>query len=182
MTRWTLLLAIASAAACDSQRGSDSQTSAQQAGASGQPASSAREPTVQAFTIAADGADPVKIEIAIPATWTVDTSDPDAPMFRIPGAQRHWLTFAALPWLRGDAKEQMAKAIELQFGDGARAKREDLPHGRVWVSEDQDRQVHARLFVPYDGGVLMAIALLEKSSAEKLPEVRKIFETIEIVH
>lgn len=182
MTRWTLLLAIASAAACDSQSGSDSQASAQAAGAGGQPASSAREPTVQTFTIAADGSDSVKIEIAIPATWTVDTSDPDAPVFRIPGAQRHRLTFAALTSLRGDAKEQMATAIELQFGDGAGAKREDLPHGRVWVSEDEDRQVHARLFVPYDGGVLMALVLLEKDSADELPEVRKVFETIEIVH
>lgn len=136
---------------------------------------------MQTYTIAGDGSETVKIQVAIPASWTADTSDPDAPTFKISGAQVRRLTFAALTSLRGDAKEQMATAIKLQFGDGAGAERQDLPDGRVWMSGSLGTNRHARMFVPYEGGVLMAIALLAKDSGGKLPEIRSVFETIKVV-
>ncbi len=135
----------------------------------------------ETYTIAGLGSETVKIQIETPSTWTADTSDREKPTFTISGVQVRRVTVAALTSLRGDAKEQMATAIELQYGDAAGAKREDLPDGRVWMSEDDGRNLHARLFVPYEGGVIMAIALLPKDSAGKLPEIRSVFETIKIV-
>lgn len=136
---------------------------------------------MQTYTIAGDGSETVKIQVEIPASWTVDTSDPETPEFKINGAQVRHMAFSALTSLRGDAKEQLATAIELQFGDGAGAEREDLPDGRVWMSGTAGTNLHARMFVPYEGGVLMAIALLAKGSGGKLPEIRSVFETIKIV-
>jgi hypothetical protein len=170
--RWMLVVAIVSAVACNSSKKSESG-----AGAAGQTAASA----VQTYTIAGDGSDKVKIEVAIPSSWKADTSDPDAPTFKISGAQVRQLTFVTLTSLQGDAKEQLATAIRMQFGDAAGAERQDLPDGRVWMSEDEGRSIHARMFVPYDGGVLMGYALLAKDSAGTLPEIRKVFETIKVV-
>lgn len=137
---------------------------------------------MQTYSIAADGSDaPVKIKVAIPSSWTADTSDPEGPTFKIGGVEVRRLTFAALSSLQGDASERMAKAIKLQFGDEASAERSDLPDGRVWMSGTLGTNLHARMFVPYEGGVLMGIALLGKASADRLPEIRTAFETIAIV-
>lgn len=136
---------------------------------------------MKTYTIAGDGSDTVKIQVAIPASWTADTSDPETPRFKISGAQVRDLAFATKTSLRGDAKEQMATAIKHQFGDGAGTEREDLPDGRVWMSGTLGTNLHARMFVPYEGGVLMAIALLAKDSGGKLPEIRSVFETIKVV-
>lgn len=136
---------------------------------------------MKTYTIAGDGSDKVKIEVAIPSSWTADTSDPDSPKFKISGAQVRLLGFGALTSLRGDAKEQMATAIKLQFGDGANAERQDMPDGRVWMSEDEGRSIHARIFVPYEGGVVMGFVMLAKDSAGTLPEIRKVFESLKVV-
>lgn len=111
----------------------------------------------------------------------MDTSDPETPTFQIQGAQVRQLAFAALTSLRGDAAERMATAIKLQFGDGAGAERHDFPDGRVWMSGMKGTNLHARMFVPYEGGVLMGIALLGKDSGDRLPEIRSVFETIKVV-
>lgn len=172
--RWMLVVAVVSVVACNSSKKSES-------GAGGEPTASGATSAVKTYTIAGDGSDKVKIEVAIPSSWTADTSDPDSPRFKISGAQVRQLTFVTLTSLRGDAKEQMATAIRLQFGDAAGVERQDLPDGRVWMSEDEGRSIHARMFVPYDGGVLMGFALLAKDSAGTLPEIRKVFETIKVV-
>lgn len=182
MRRWIFAAAIASAVACSSKKQPDPGAQTDPGAAGEQTAApSGKASGVQTYTIAGDGSDTVKIQVAIPANWTVDTSDPETPTFQIKGAQVRQLAFAALTSLRGDAAERMATAIKLQFGDGDGAERQDLPDGRVWMSGTKGTNLHARMFVPYEGGVLMGLALLGKDSGDKLPEIRSVFETIKIV-
>lgn len=67
----------------------------------------------------------------------------------------------------------------MQFGDMADATRNDYPDGRVWISQPQQNgNVHARMFVAYENGVAMGIAVLSDKS--KLDGVKAAFETLRV--
>jgi hypothetical protein len=68
----------------------------------------------------------------------------------------------------------------MQFGSIPDAKREDLPDGRVWMVGTLGENAVARLYVPFDGGVVMGGATIPKGAGDRLPEIRKVFETITI--
>ena len=122
----------------------------------------------------------ISVAIAVPAGWTEASSSPEGPRFEIPGAEVRVLTVNALA-LRGDADARMAKAIRMQYDDGAGAERSDLAGGRVWMIRHDRAVDHARMFVPYDGGVIMAVAILAHASGGQLSAIKQAFETLAVV-
>jgi hypothetical protein len=122
---------------------------------------------------------PISIEVAIPSDWIEDASSPEGPEFQIPGVEVRVLTINAL-LIRGDAEARMAKAIRMQYADGADAERRDLSGGRVWMVRREKVVDHARMFVPYDEGVVMGVAILTHASADRLPAIQQAFDTITV--
>jgi len=139
--------------------------------------------STQTFTLASTGADlTVKVTASIPSSWTVEKT-PDTINFNVPGIDTILPSVSIVsisPHARSEA-ERLAKVIGYQFVATPNAKREDLPDGRVWMSDVNDRNVHARMFIPYEGGVVMGIAMCMKDAEKKLPEIRKVLETIKVV-
>lgn len=137
----------------------------------------------QTFTLTSTGADlSVKFTANIPSDWTIE-KEPDAINFKVPGIDRILPCVSIVsisPHARSEA-ERFAKVIGYQFDSTPNAKREDLPDGRVWMSDVTDRNVHARMFIPYEGGVVMGIAMCMKDAEKKLPEIRAVLETIKVV-
>ena len=164
MMRSMIFVAIATAVACGSSK-SDSV---------------AGKGAMQTFSLTTTGSDtPVKVQASIPSSWTVDTSS-DGPAFKISGADVKQLTFTAIS-LGGDEAARVAKAIKMQYDDAAGAERAELSGGRVWMSAPQGNNIHARIFVPSPDGVVMGFALVASASADRLPEVRRAFETLAVV-
>jgi hypothetical protein len=134
------------------------------------------------FTVTPVGADqPLAFEVAIPPSWQADTSS-GAPQFTIPGAETRLLTFAAV-MPNGDADARMAKAIDMQYDDDDGKpgnQRVELSGGRVWIVRHELEVIHARMFVPFEGGVLMGVAMVTPEAAGHLPEIRTAFESITI--
>jgi hypothetical protein len=159
MLRW--IIAVVLVAACGSER----------------PAT-APETRMSTFQLKPMGKAPsVEVSMAVPPTWT---ADPDGRSFTVPGLEGGHVALAVLD-LKGDASQQMQSAIELQYGEGATdAQRTELSNGRVWMERKEVRMVHARVFVPYDRGVVMAVALIPHAAAQRLPEIRQVFETLAV--
>lgn len=163
----TLLLALA-LCACSSSKSKDEPSKS--------PPPSKEAPTAPAGpatykVMALDGKAPLTVTMATPASWKVVT-DPDAPRFEVDGVLH--MTFAALLL-------PMDTAIHMQFGDDSKAERADLSGGRVWMSETQDNGTfHVRLFVPFEGGTLMALAIVSAETPALVPEIRKTFETVTV--
>ncbi|MBI4955375.1 MAG: hypothetical protein HY908_25355 [Myxococcales bacterium] len=167
LATFALVAWLAPALACCSSRGSDAAATA--------------VPTLRQYRIAPPGGAPVTIEVAIPPGWTEEPGSPGEPRFGISDANARLLTFAALELL-GDAAARMKKAIAAQYGAEAGAlERRDLPGGRVWIVAREAENLHARLFVPFEGGVLMGVAILAREAESRLPEIRAAFESIAIV-
>lgn len=122
---------------------------------------------------------PLTVEVAVPADWTVDASDPEGPSFVIPDAEIRVLGITAL-MLKGDPDTRMARAIRMQYGDADGAERSALSGGRVWMVRREKAVDHARLFVPYRDGVVMAVAVLTHASAGRLPAIQQVFETLAV--
>ncbi|HTJ45100.1 MAG TPA: hypothetical protein VL463_23490 [Kofleriaceae bacterium] len=121
----------------------------------------------------------IAVTMAVPSTWT---AAPDQPVFTLPGLDGGRITLAALE-LKGDESERIQTAIELQYGEGDAAKdaqRTELSGGRVWMERKELRMIHARVFVPYDRGVVMGVALIPHAAAQRLPEIRRVFETLAV--
>jgi hypothetical protein len=160
MLRWVAAVALA---ACGSDR----------------PTSTPESP-MRTFQLKPQGNAPsIAVSMAVPSTWTVA---PDQPVFTLPGLDGGRIALAALD-LKGDESERMQSAIELQYGEGDAAKdaqRTDLSGGRVWMERKEVRMLHARVFVPYDHGVVMGVALIPHAAAQRLPEIRQVFETIAV--
>jgi hypothetical protein len=170
MMRGILLVAVLSVVACKSSKKSEP-------AATGETAAGA----MKTFTLNVTGGDaPVKITADVPSGWSADTSDPDQVTFKVSGAANTDVAFLAIAPGRDPAK-RLDKAIEMQFGGTPEAKREDLSDGRVWMSGPLGENTHARIFVPFDGGVVMGVVTQPKESADRLPEIRKVFETIKVV-
>lgn len=128
-------------------------------------------PAAQTYEVTAVGADtPVKLELTVPSAWKVDTSDRNGPVIEVPGAMHVGFGALMLP---------MDKSISLQYDDDAQLERLELSGGRLWISETSPDRVHARMFVPFEGGTLMGVAMLRDD--ERVPEIRAAFETIVIV-
>jgi hypothetical protein len=167
MKHWMLAVAVAGAVACNSKNSESVAKTEDGAGA-------------KTFTVTVvGGAGSVKVSAAIPSTWTTDVSDPDMPTFKIRNLERSDLAIVANSIGRDPAR-RVAKAIDMQFGSIPDAKREDLPDGRVWMVGTLGENAVARLYVPFDGGVVMGGATIPKGAGDRLPEIRKVFETITI--
>ena len=139
---------------------------------------------MQTYTLTPTGGDkPVKVTASIPSSWTADTSGgADGPSFKIPGVEGGQIvSITAIEPNGGDDAARIAKAIRMQFEEGPNVKREDLSDGRAWVSEIDDRNAHARVFIPAGEAVVMGIVSFKKENEGKLPEVRKVLETIKVV-
>jgi hypothetical protein len=121
---------------------------------------------------------PITVEISIPSTWKEDV-DRDGPEFTIPGQDGGMVSLTAIG-LSGDTDETMKKAIALQYGADAKdAQRTDLPGGRVWMVRKERKFQHARVFVPFAGGVAMGVALVDDA---QLPAIQKAFETLKLAN
>ena len=138
---------------------------------------------MQTYTLTPAGSDkPVKVTAAIPSNWTADASGGDGPSFKVPGVEGGQIvSITAIEPNGGDDAARIGKAIRMQFEEGPNVKREDLSDGRVWVSEIDDRNAHARVFIPAGNAVVMGIVSFKKENESKLPEVRKVLETIKVV-
>jgi hypothetical protein len=184
--RWVVVVSIAMFGACSSSRKADppapsgpASESVPAAGATqGNPPAKASAMQTFRVTPVGDTAQ-LSVEMMVPSGWTVDTSSPDGPTFQIPGAEIRQLTINALT-LGGDPEARMAKAIRMQYEDGADARRSELSDGRVWMVRRESAVDHARMFVPYDGGVIMGVAILTHASADRLPAIQQAFETIAV--
>lgn len=127
-----------------------------------------------ALTVAGDDSK-VNVELAVPDGWSTDAAAP--PSWKMAGARM--LSLAAVsPGGRDDAS-RVDKAIKMQYGDLGGAARTDYPDGRVWIAHPEGANVHARMFVPYAGGVVMGVAML--SDASKVDGVKAAFETLKIL-
>jgi hypothetical protein len=127
------------------------------------------------FSLPGDDA-PVTVELAVPAGWKL-TPTADGPQWGFDGALMLLLT-AVSP--RGDDDAaRVDRAIQNQYREVAPGERTDLSGGRAWVQRKDGDNVHARMFVPYAGGVVMGVAVLDAGGAKRLSEVKAAFETIE---
>lgn len=170
--RWLVLVLVA----CSSTKKADPGSESSRAAAN----PPAKAPAMHKYNVTPVGDTvPISIQVAIPSDWSEDTSSPDGPTFQIPGVEVRQLTINALS-LRGDSDERMAKAISMQYDDGAGADRSNLSGGRVWMVRREKVVDHARMFVPYDEGVVMGVAFLAHASADRLPAIKQAFDTITV--
>lgn len=138
---------------------------------------STEEPVMRTYRLVPGNdpsAAPVAVSLSIPSGWT---DGRDAGTFTVPGlggGSRVSLTALSLS---GGTAERVEAAIDAQFDEGE-AERTDLGGGRAWVQQVERARVHARVFVPYDGGVVMGVAILRTDTADRLPEIRGVFETL----
>lgn len=131
------------------------------------------------FTLNVDGEPPVAVEFAVPGGWSPDSSAQD-PSWRRDGALM--LSVVAVSPSGSDNDVRMRKAIRMQYGETVSAEeRTDLPDGRVWIARQDGENLHARMFVPYDNGVVMGVAILGPDGTSALPEVRAAFDTLRVV-
>jgi len=116
----------------------------------------------------------VNVELAVPAGWSSAAADP--PSWKMDGARM--LSLAAVSPGGSDNASRVEKAIKMQYDDLGGAARAEYPDGRVWIAHPEGANVHARMFVPYAGGVVMGVAML--SDASKVDGVKAAFETLKI--
>src|SRR5262245_14873405 len=120
---------------------------------------------------------PISVSLAVPSGWKENASNPSTVMFDVPGLASGSLVSLTAIELTGTPAAQMTKAIDIQgLSDGQRS---DLSGGRVWIQKTQGAIAHGRVFAPYAGGVVMAVALIQ-NGADRLPDLRKVFETLTV--
>jgi hypothetical protein len=103
------------------------------------------------FTLNVDGEPPVAVTLAVPGGWSLDGSMPD-PAWRRDGALM--LSLAAVSPSGDDDAARVARAIKMQYDAVADTERTELSGGRVWIARQEGENLHARMFVPYPGGVV----------------------------
>ena len=136
---------------------------------------------VRTFKLSVVGEDtPVAVQLAVPSSWSEDTTSTQAePRWTMAGARL--LSLAAISPRGDDAATRMSKAIKMQYGDAAGVERVDLPEGRVWMVQHEGENIHARMFVPFDRGVVMGVAILAQDGAGQLPVIKQAFDTLKTV-
>lgn len=175
--RWVWALVVAGATACNSSTKSAGKS---EPGATTAPGS-AKVPSMTKYQVSVVGEDkPITVEMATPAGWTADVSDVGAPTFGIPNTDVRRMSIAALS-LQGDADQRMKTAIGLQWEDTSKLERLDAAGGRIWMVDRGESSIHARMFVPFERGVVMGVAFVKPEGAGKLNEILKAFETIAVV-
>jgi hypothetical protein len=118
----------------------------------------------------------VNVEMAVPAGWQPDSSHPAS--WKIDGA--FMLELVVIDPGGKDNASRLDHAIRMQFDKDAKVTRNDYPDGRAWIWETQPNgNLHARMFVPYAGGVVMGVAILTDKT--KLDGVKAAFETLKVV-
>ena len=139
-----------------------------------------KELVAKKYTLEVMGDDkPITVEISIPSTWAEDVSDRGGPEYKLPGQDGGMVSITAIG-LTGDTDATMKKAIALQYGEDAKdAQRTNLPGGRVWMIRKERNFQHARVFVPFPGGVAMGVALVDDAH---VPEIKKAFETLKLAN
>lgn len=172
--RWFHAAALVFAISCNSKK-SAPETSGAGSSATTTTAASSGKAGMSKFTVteAGDDSNKVNVEFAVPSSWQTDSAGP-APSWKMDGARM--LSLATISPRGSDNAARVDKAIKQQ--DLADGTRNDYPDGRVFVSKPDGANIHARMFVPYAGGVLMGIAVLSDKS--KLDGVKAAFETIKI--
>ncbi len=126
------------------------------------------------LTEAGDATNKVTVELSVPADWRTEPQEPAS--WKMDGARE--LSLAVVEPGGNDNATRVAKAIKMQYGDLAGATRNEYPDGRAWISRPEGDNTHARMFVPYAGGVVMGVAVLSDSA--KLDGVKAAFETLKI--
>ena len=118
----------------------------------------------------------VAVTAEIPASWTESVDATGSARFAVPG-----LGAFSKPAITAIASADLESTIRSQFGDDlARATRSDRG-GRTWiVATRATGHVHARLFAPVPGGVVIASVLLAPAEASKLPEIERAFGTVRV--
>lgn len=129
-----------------------------------------------ALTELGDDNNKVTVELAVPSSWQPGDADAHNPSWKMDGARN--LALATVGPRGSDAAARVEEAIKMNFDDPATATRNTYPDGRVWVTEPDGANLHARMFVPYAGGVVMGIALLSDKS--KVDSVKAVYETLKI--
>ena len=129
------------------------------------------------FTLAEAGneSNKVTVEFAVPASWSPSSSGPQ-PSWKADGAAMLQLVVANAGG--DDNATRIANVAKMQFEDQPAPTRTDYPDGRVWMTQPDGNRIHARMFVPYAGGVVMGFAMLTDKS--KLDGVKAAFETLKI--
>lgn len=129
------------------------------------------------FTLAEAGneSNKVTVEFAVPASWSPSTSGPQ-PSWKTEGASM--LQLVTVDAGGKDNATRIANAAKMQFENDPPPTRTEYPDGRVWMTQPDGNRIHARMFVPYPGGVVMGFAMLTDKS--KLDGVKAAFETIKI--
>ena len=169
-----LATACAAALACGSSKSSAPSGGA--GGAGGAPPAAPGKAPMHRFTLTIPGEPSVTVELAVPAGWAPDTSGPE-PAWKLDGVPM--LMLAAISPTGDDDATRVRKAIRMQYGDDA--GRVDLSGGRVWMQVQEGDNLHARIFVPYPGGVVMGVAMIGAGGTGKLAEIRTAFETLTVV-
>jgi hypothetical protein len=161
--RWILVVALL-ISSCSSKSNSGSGSAA---------ASAASK-----FTLVEQGneANKVNVEMAVPAAWQVDASQPRA--WKMDGA--YMLALVLVDAGGDDNASRLDRVIKMQFDKDAKVTRNDYPDGRAFIWETQPNgKLHARMFVPSAKGIVMGVAMgLDKT---KLDGVKAAFETLKIV-
>ncbi len=173
--RWFLLVALV-AFSCKSKSASDKSGAASSGGATTTETSSGKA-AMSKFTLAEAGneSNKVTVEFAVPASWSKDPSGPQ-PSWKTDGAVT--LTLVTVDAGGSNDAERIAHAAKMQFEDQPAPTRTEYPDGRVFMTQPDGNRTHARMFVPYPGGVVMGFAMLTDKS--KLDGVKAAFETIKV--
>lgn len=175
--RWFIIVALV--AGCGSSK--SSAPAAGSGSAKAAPGAAAAQPgkasSMTKFTLNVDGEPPVAVELAVPSGWRADGGAD--PAWSRDGALM--LSLAAVSPSGDDDAARVNRAIRMQYDTVGADERTDLPDGRVWIAHREGENLHARMFVPYPGGVVMGVAILGAEGAGALPEVRAAFDTLKIV-
>ena len=128
------------------------------------------------FTLAdSDPTNKVNVEMAVPGSWTADSSMPAS--FKMDGAAMLALVYVDAGGK--DTADRVQHVIKMQYENPTAPTLQDYPDGRVWIAQPDGDHIHARMFVPGPKGIVMGVAMLTDKS--KLDGVKAAFETIKIV-
>ncbi len=123
----------------------------------------------------------IKVSIQLPSSWKEQLGDKGELQFAVPSLTARSLGVLAIPTDAGDPAARVEQAFKWQYEAGDPVIREQKADGRLWASHAYGAMIHARMFVPAPGGVVMGVALLRDATEPQLAEVKATFETIQIV-
>ncbi|MEZ4399677.1 MAG: hypothetical protein R3B06_06645 [Kofleriaceae bacterium] len=124
------------------------------------------------------GAPRATVSLELPATWTAEVAADGAPTFSAPGLSGLVFGLSATPTDDVEPAARIAQAFKWQYEDGEGVTREELADGRLWAVRVEGRITHARVFVPVDGGVVMAVAMLREVTPAQLAEIKAAFSSL----